>query len=46
MQVQTNKKIPLTWRGGGHNLYTKSIYVYLQAYDASLPVKHPEVLHH
>ena len=36
---------PLTCREG-HNLYTKSIYMYLHAHDGWLPVQHPEFLQH
>ena len=36
---------PLTCREG-HNLYTKSIYMYLNAHDGWLPVQHPEFLQH
>ena len=36
---------PLTCREG-HNLYTKSIYMYFHAHDGWLPVQHPEFLQH
>ena len=36
---------PLTCREG-HNLYTRSIYMYLHAHDGWLPVQHPEFLQH
>ena len=45
MHVQVMKEMLPYLAASGHNLYTKSIYVYLQTLDL-LPVKHPEVLQH